>query len=387
MDKNLADIFTDLLKIANYNYDVSKYRWYVDNERELVFEELNATPNDILFEGYNYQSPKVDKKSSDIINKILAFRTKVADRYSTEYVAAYQDTESQARLGLFEKKMIFPDYADTTTIGNIANSIIKQYAFPSKRIQIKNLLRETPLLFGHYGLTNKRDFYWQILAECDVTTGWNTANLTVTTFSVSTEKVLTGLRSLKFVTANGSLGDYVEYTLDEILYFPINLRFYIYFVTTAISIKLIFIDKDDAQLEVEAKLIPDEWQKIEKSIEEIISIGFMKVSDGKLKVQYDVSNSGFMKVRHLVQAGIGSIKKIRVYINSNTATTFYIDRIEASSNMYRYSKLLLKQSKYTLSSLGFFVDAVFGGEADSIITEIDQRAVNGEIALDIYAKQ
>ncbi|MHA1302132.1 MAG: LamG domain-containing protein [Candidatus Heimdallarchaeaceae archaeon] len=381
-DKNLFDVFSELLKIANYDYDTTKYRWYVDNERELVFEEINTTSQETYFEGYDYQSPKVDKKGSEVVNKILAFRTKLADRFSTEYVATYQDTESQGRLGIFEKKMIFPDYADNTTIQNISNSIINQFAYPSKRVRIKDLVVTNPLSFGFYGLANKRDYYWQLLAECDTLTGWDTGNLTVTTFSVSTDKVLTGLRSLKFITADGSLGDYVEYTLDEILYFPVNLRFYIYFLTTAISVKLVFIDKDDAQVEIEAKQITDEWAQIESSIEEVTDLGFMKVSDGFLKV-----SDGFMKVRHLALAGITSIKKIRIYINSNTVTTFYIDRIEASANMYKYAKLLLKQSNYTLSSLGFFVDAVFGEKVDSIITEIDQRAIDGEIALDIYAKQ
>ena len=109
--------------------------------------------------------------------------------------------------------------------------------------------------------------------------------------------------------------------------------------------------------------------------------------NGNLLVDFDGSNQGAMLVRQQLSVGATSIKSIRIKIDSNIATNFYVDRIEVLSNSYKYSELLLKQIKYNLTSLGLFADLSFGGRVDSIIDEINDKVKDGDIALNIFAKQ
>jgi len=435
-DKNLFEVYTDLLRIANKDWDSAKYRFYVDNEKDLVFEQINETITKNLFEGYDYQLPEVSQDISKVINKVLAFRTTAADPKTAEFVDTYEDTESQGRFGIFEKKITFPDFADTTTIQNIANSILKKWAEPIKKVQIENLrifqgtqkfsevgllnpgsgeetwlvdqtseIQDSVLLrserrigvdefnFGLWAISNKRDLYWNLIAECDSLSGWDDSLLNNTVLTVSNERVLTGKRSLKFAIGANSMGESAEFTLDKTLFFPQTLRFYLYFASTQVSIKFIVVDINDAEVEYELDLdLTDEWQVITKQLGITVDPdGFLTVIEngggGFLLLDFDGSNQGQNKLRHQLVAGVTSIKAVRIEINSNTATTMYVDRIEVSANTYKYHELLLKQIKYNLSSLGSYADLSFGDRADSLIDEIDEKVKDGNIALKIFSKQ
>jgi len=435
-DKNLFDVYSRLLSIANKDWDSAKYRFYVDNEKELVFEQINETIIKNLFEGYDFQKPDVSQDTSKIINKVLAFRTTVADPKTAEFVDTYEDTESQGRFGIFGKKITFPDFADTTTIANIANSILLRWANPIEKIMLENipifqgtqkysevgilnagsgeqewlidpdgasedniLLRSERTIgldevnFGLWGISNKRDLYQNLISECDSLTGWDDSNLNNTVLTVSTDRVLTGKRALKFAIGANSLGEYAEFTLDRTLFFPQELRFYIYFDTTQVSIKFIVVDINDAEVEFEIDLdLVDEWQVLNKQLGQTVDPdGFLTVvhngGGGFLLLDFDASNQGQNKLRHQLVAGATSIKSVRIEINSNVATTMYVDRIEVSADNYNYHELLLKQIRYKLSSIGSFANLIFGERADSLIDEIKEKVKAGDIALNIFAKQ
>ena len=435
-DKNLLDVYSTLLKIANNDWANAKYRFYVDNEKDLVFEQISETIVKNLFEGYDFQFPEVTQDTSNLINKVLTFRTTVADPKTAEFVAIYEDTESQGKYGIFEKKITFPDFADTTTISNIANAILNRWADPITRMQIKDIpifqgiqkfseigilndgggdelwlvdpdgSSETNILlrsertigldeinFGLWALSNKRDLYWNLISECDSLTGWDVSNLSNTVLTVDTARVLTGKRALKFAIGASSLGEYAEFTLDRTLFFPQELRFYIYFDTTQISIKFIVVDVNDAEVEFELDLdLTNEWQVILKQLGQTVDPdGFLTVIEngggGFLLLDFDSSNQGQNKIRHQLVAGANSIKSVKIGINSNTATTMYMDRIEVSANNYKYHELLLKQVRYNLSSIGSFAELAFGERVDSVIDEINGKIKDGNVALKIFSKQ
>jgi hypothetical protein len=392
-DKSLFEVFNTLAQIANYDWDNDKYRWYVDNDKELVYDNVSDTIDKNYFEGYDYQAPEVVQESSEIINKILAYRTQSATPKATEYVATYQNTESQGKYGIREKKIVFPDYADSTTISNMSQDILDRNADPQLKITLDNLIVDTPLEYRRFAISNKRNpVHWFLAAECDTLTGWDIGGISVTTFSVSTDRVLTGRRALKFVTAAGSSGEFVVYTLPNILYFPILVRVYIYWDTTAIPVTFVTIDKADAEVDWSLEQITDEWAILTFRIGSDVQIrdlyvNYDAVTTGQLKVNYDASTIGFLQTLSDVLGGITSLKKVKIRIDSNTATTFYIDRIEVSANLYKYEELLLKQVRYNLTSLGLFAEAAFGERVDSIIDEIDSKVDAGNVALSIFAKQ
>jgi len=268
-DKNLFQIFTTLLEICNYDYDNAKYRFYVDNEKELVFELLSEDLQNNLFEGYQFQQPEVSLDNSKIINKIFAFRTKIASEQEVEYVSTYDDLVSQGKVGLFVKKITFPDYADNATIEKMCDFVLKRRADPQDKVEIENYEVNALVPFGKYGISNRRDLYWKVAMACDTLDGWNQAHLDDTTIELSSVHVLTGRQSLKFTTAIGSADEYAEYTLPGTLSIPLPrvTRVFAYFENVACQIKITFYDEDGNQANIDlASIFTDQWLKYSKEV-------------------------------------------------------------------------------------------------------------------------
>lgn len=139
VDRTLLDVFNELLNVANEDYDNYKYRFYIDNEQELVFELLFDDYLRNLYEGVHYQNPTVSIDTSQLINKILTYRTQTGVTDTVEYVNTVEDTGSQNRYGLAEEKLTFPDYISAATITNIADYIIKRNKDPQTIISISDL--------------------------------------------------------------------------------------------------------------------------------------------------------------------------------------------------------------------------------------------------------
>ena len=302
-DKNLFEVFTKILQIANNDYENAKYRFYVDNEKDLVFELMDETLQTVLFEGFQYQTPEVSEDNSNIINKVLTFRTTSIDPKTAEFVATYQDTASQGRYGLFERKITFPDFIDTTTIAKIADFILKRRSLPQTKIAIENVeifrtdkrFTELGILnngsgdddwevdqtgsvrdqvkmtsgirrglqeieFGNWGIANKRSLFWAIVAECDTLTGWDLTNLVVTTAVLSSTRVLTGRQSIKFTTGAGSENEYAEFTLSQEIPLALLARIYLYFEGTVDKIRVTFYDTFGNDKSIEFGTIEDSFE-------------------------------------------------------------------------------------------------------------------------------
>lgn len=426
-DKDLLFIFDQLLQIANYDYDDTKYRFYIDNDGYFVFEEISEDIQKTIFEGFQYQEPEVTEENSNIINKILAFRSTSADPKEVEYVNTYQDTGSQARFGLLEKKITFPDYINDTTIANIAAFILQRRANPVDKVGINNYIIDTTLIFGKYIIANRRAYYWLLADDCDDLNDWDTSALINTTISLSSDHVLTGRQSFKFITGPGSNGEFAEITLPDVIPFPILARNFLYYASVTPLMEITYFSAEGSEVTLKfgsleeelwlddisigedqmgvdpngsedivavdllAGSIINQWVRLTRSIELISGVEVFQVYDGitaeDFEVQYTTVDADLLFVRFVVEEGVLNVKRIRLTILTNAITTFYLDRMDIQANSYKWHRLQLEEARYRLSSVALFADMNFGEQADNVFTEIDNKVEDGDIALAIVAKQ
>jgi len=428
IDKNLFKVFETLLEIANYDYENEKYRFYVDNDKDFVFELISDSFQTKLFEGYQYQLPEVSVDNSKIVNKILAYRTELANPDVVEYVATYQDTESQGQFGIFERKITFPDYIDTTTISKICAFLLTRKSFPGNKIKIENYEVSFALVFGKYGIFNRRELYWRIIADCNTLSGWDTS-ISNTTFELSETHVLTGKRSLKFTTAAGSNGEYVEYILDEAIPLPQIVRIFAYFESITIEFRITFYDDFGNEITIDPgssnqTLFSNQWIKLSEEIDQKTTVDNMIVdpngatddfiinldaeTEDDLDVRYEILIDnisadpngatddlevnlsavvdGNLDVKYREQSGLLGVKKVRITMLTDTVAIFYIDRIDVFANIYNFYELQLEEIEYNLASIGLFANMNFGEKEDSILDEIKDQVKEGSTALEIFSK-
>lgn len=432
-DKNLFDVFSTLLQIANYDYNNTKYRFYVDVEKDFVFELISEDYQAAIFEGYQYQAPEVSEDSSNVINRILAFRTTQSDPKTAEYVNAYEDTASQGRYGLFEKKITFPDYIDTTTIQKIAATILQRRSLPQTKIAIQNveifrprtiftglgildngsgpedwildkdvstqdqtLLRSDfrrgleQINFGNYAISNKRNKIWEILAECDTLTGWGVSHISSTQLSLSTAKVLTGRRSMKFEVASGSYGEYIELTLENEILLPQAARAYVYFDSILDQIQVRFYDTLGNYKDLQFGVL-DNILAVDKDVS---TEGNMDVDTATETLELDINTLNLTTIDQWIKLStevligeIVNIKTIRITMLSDNVFSFYLDRLDAYADVCKFHSLQLEEVTYFLSSKLFSANLNFGELEDNIIDEIDKKVEDGDVALAIFSKQ
>lgn len=393
-DKTLFECFELLNGIANKDYETAPYTWGVDEEKELYYSAIPTTEQSHIFEGYHYQKPKVNKVSSKIINKILTYRTTIADSSVTEYVATYEDVNSQELYGLFETKITFPDFVDTTTIANIANGILEKNADPFYVMEIEDLPVRDKKNIGFYAMSNRRDKYFLSVNELEDLTEWDTTQMLNTTPTIDSTEVFTGRKALKLVCTSSSSGDYMEHTLSEPIQFPDLFRMFVLLGSSTSNITVRLYDSSNNIVDLkfgESGDLSGEWIKRLTEVSIILDTGFLEVdydvsNSGFMIVDYDVSNSGQVIVDTLVREAVGDISKVRITINSNTSNTVYIDAMSVEANTYLYRKLLVEEISYQLgkSVLAFLT---LGGKVDSLIDGIKDNVSDGNIALSIFSKQ
>jgi len=226
-DKSLFEVIQTINQIANEDWETAQYRWFIDNERTINFAEIPQEADRGIFEGFNYQNPTVEDDDSKIINRVLLWRTSSADSKETEYITTLNDTDSQGKYGIRDKKITFPDFMDTTTINKFGNAVLQRFKDPKTRVGIDDL-EGIDFPFSFYKLTDRFDEYWQLMSECDDFDNWDLSNVDDTSVELSTEQVLTGRRSIKCTTDVGSLNEYIQLNLPTPIFGPNLFRFYLF---------------------------------------------------------------------------------------------------------------------------------------------------------------
>jgi len=244
-DKTLSEVIETILQIANVDYNNEQYRWFIGNDKKLNFSLISQTAERTIFEGFNYQSPEVEEDENNIINKIFAYKTDEVETKELTFVAIYEDTDSQGKYGVRDKKIVFPDFIDDTTLSNFCNGIIEKEKEPQTKVLIEDL-EGVDFPFSFYKLSDRIDFYWQLLSECDSFDDWDISAAVDTTVTLSTEQVLTGRRSIKCVTEDGSFNEFIQYNAPTPVYGPSLFRFYL-FLEEAMNLEVTLIGTDDIE--------------------------------------------------------------------------------------------------------------------------------------------
>jgi len=424
-DNTLLQVFKRLLDVANNDYENAKYIFYVDTDKEINFELLS---NDLVanyFEGFQYQAPEVSEDTSNLLNQILAYRTKAAAQNEVEFVNTYESVPSQSENGLYNKKIVFPDYLDTTTIANICNFLLRRYENPQKRVAIKDFELNNKLQFGEYLISNRRDAYWFVGAKMDTLDGWDTSAFINSTVELASDHLLTRKQILKFTVGAGSAGEFIEYTLPAPVTFAYIGRIFIYFSSSISPISIIFTDENGAEARLEFAVSYDdlliydgvstdtlslndsfkiddmtigyslsallnEWIKFKDIIETSFTdiIQNLDVFNGTIFDSLDVDDgSGQDSLDVSGKVTLTEIVKTKILINTDEPAVFYIDRVDLLSNAYNSNSLQLEQINYNLRSSQLFADMHFGEREDNVLDELKQDSEAGDIALNIFAKR
>ncbi len=395
-DKRLDQVFDSLLEICNTSYATAQYRYFVDKDRYLNFELISTDDVAIYYEGFDYQSPEVETINNKLVNKILAYRTEVADPKAVEYVATYSDADSITNNGEQAEKLTFPDYATTLTIKNISDSIIAQYKDPFTKIQISNLpITEVPE-FGFYRIVNKRQRFFQDVATFESLTNWNTTGMATTVPTISDAHVFTGRAALKLVTASGSDGEIMFKNISPIISFPTVFKFNAYLdnIVAVGEADVIISDTfgNIITLPVGQNNEPSgQWLKYTVLIDIINETALLAVdidgsTSGLMLVDIDISTSGNLRLQKLLQAGILNLDKVTVEAKTDLVTEMYFDQFSVESVSYKQHTLILEEAALSLGR-SQLTALVLGDSSDSIIKEINDETAAGKAALEVFSKQ
>lgn len=394
-NKPLYDVLNQIILIANKDYLTTQYYWTIDKDRNIIFDSID-TVNDLqknLFEGYNFQDPIVDSIDS-VINKLKVFRAKNTSTNETELVNTYDDTNSQGQFGIKERKILFPDYADTTTINNIANAILERFQVPEKRINIKEYSEQTLLDYGYYGLSIKPDDYYFLINNMNDISNWNTTNLINTVATNSQNQVFIGGQNIKIDLSSGSSSEFMTYTLPTKIIGPQKVRFYIYYDTVVANLQVEVIDSDGNSLLItpENTLNNDNWIKIEAAVESTLfnDIYEVKLTGPGAIENYDINIGSGLDTYGILYGSsnyIRDIASVKITFLDNNVRTLYLGYLDCFSRVWAYNRLRVLKSTYKFKNNYFTSDIEFGEKQDSLIDEFVKETMQGNLAFDIYSKQ
>lgn len=377
--KTIDKALQDILEIANINYTTIQFRYGIDENKQFYFSYIDLDPIMGLFEGYQFQNPDVKENLKSVINQIDIYRAK-ENSQDVEFVSRIEDTESQGNYGLRNKDITISDFVDTATAERIATAIIERFKEPLLEISIKDLGTDLyPFsLNDYYTINNKRDDYKTTINEFEDVTKWDLTNATNTTIIDTDEKVLSGKRAFKITTNINSLGEYIEYTLEEAFNFPSTLRIY---VSQSEPGELFGVEMED---EGENTISLDTIYILGENGEYIAGEnGYLieaEVSGVDLRLVED-----YQEQRYDISA-LDNIKKFRIYFLTSDTTTLYFDRFDIFSMTYKQHKIAIEKIEYKQQGNAILADVIFGEEFDNIINDIKKIDDNQINLFNIFQK-
>lgn len=376
-DLSLYDIMIQLIGICNFNYQTTQYEFGVDSTTEFYFRPLQD--KEWFFEGFNYQNPKTNEDSSNIINTVFMFRTfQGVDKQFVTYYDKAEDTESVALYGIREKKLTVPYYTDDTTLDKLATAIIEHYKAPIKNIEVYNLKTDTYLEFGIYGINNKPQTQRNIIDEFNDLDDW-TIDDSNSTISIETTRVFTGRRAFKW-DIDTSSGDYIEKEFNHI-YNPHLLKFYARYADVGTFLR-ITITGDPGYEENNALYNTDNALVNTDNKIYLTPPAFIYTKD----LPAQITNEWIEHTYDLT--GLFHISKVKIEIIADDDTTIHLDRLVIYSHSWYNSVLALEEVEYEFGNSSFKVKkANFGSGAETLTKDIEEINNLNSIPLDIFSKQ
>jgi hypothetical protein len=378
-NKKINVIIERLLEIANYNYTEDQYRLGVDNEMEFFFEKIDNDTITGFFEGYQYQNPDVNTNKNDIINQIKIYRSQ-EDSQQVELITTVEDLTSQGLYGLKFKKLIVADFVDANTAIKIAQSILEFRKDPQKIIEIGNInVGTTPFTFGFYDIHNKNDFYIEKVSDFEQLSDW-TINSVGTTITVIQDNVFSERNAFKIVTSANSIGDFMEIELENAVYFPEQLIFYVNQNPLGEVINIQIEDEDGNILGLSEGflLLEDGGFLLQENggrlLLEDLNVGIdIRIVDEYQKQVFDLTS-------------LTNVKKIKISFITNNIFTLYFDRMEIKYKGYKYNNLVLDSIKYESSRSNILANMTFGDKVPSIVNDIKEVKDESDNILGIFEK-
>jgi hypothetical protein len=376
-NKDVLSVITTILQIANHDYNNAEYRWFIDEQRMLHFEEIIRDSERGLFEGFNYQSPKILVADDNITNRVLAYKSSTTSQGELVYMGTYNDTESQGKYGVKSRKLVFPTTVDLDTLELMVNSVIEKDKEPKTKIKIGNL-QGIDYPFKFYNISNRIDEYWKLLSECDSFNDWDLSLAVASIITLSSEKVLTGRQSIKCDIQGGSLNEEIILTPPAPIFAPSLFRMYMYLeeafnfdiiVKSVSGVETLF-DLGTTDLKLEAGTAGGV-----KNVET-----YTGSSLKNLGITIQISYVG-QWLKFEVPLTTRSIESVSIRFKSDADTTGYIDRIEVLSKSYDTHKLTLEKIDYVLDKDFALSTAEFGREFPSLADAISDKVSDGQIML------
>jgi hypothetical protein len=378
-NKTIDKAMKSLLEIANFDYNSEQYTYGIDTVKQFYFEKIPTDIETGLFEGYQYQNPDVKETTNEIVNKIDIFRAQ-EDSQQVEFITSVSDSDSIELYGEKYETMTISDFVDTNTAIKIAEAKIEHKKDPIVTAEIKDLVTEAnPYPIRFYYLNNKVNDYIKLIDEFNNLNDW-TRNIVNTTVTVETNKVLSGKKAFKCVLASGSDGEYIEFELDETLYYPTALILWISQNPAGDTLAIRVFDEDGNFIDLGSGLYELEDGTGFYELED--ESGFYDLELGTI----DIDIVDDYQKRRFDATGIENIKKIRIIFKRSTNFTIYLDRLEIETNTYLQRELILDKIKYTMDKNRTLADCTFGDEIDNIIEDIKKIDDKNRNIYDIFTK-
>jgi hypothetical protein len=410
-NKKVDKIITELLGIANKDYNTQQYRWGINKDLKFFFEPVSNNLQRTFFEGFQYQNPDVNTEIGKIINKILIYRA-IEGTNDTEFVSSIEDGNS---IGLFDERsedLIISDFADTTTAENIAKEKIEIFKEPITAIKVNNLIPEQqPFTPGFYKLVNKKDRYVKVISEAESLDDW-TLSLTKTSVTVSTEKVLTGKKAFKVITASGGKGDFIELILDDPIYYPTQLRFYVSQdkFGNAINIQAfdtegntfgteegLLLKEDGGQILLEngtdslalepgglalTLLLENDYQRQVFDIDNLRNIE-------RLRINFNTQEFGIIIEENNTPTGVLVKEEDNadwILQEGDKQYLLYLDRFEVQTKSYKANTIIFNEITYDFNDNNLISSAKFGKKVTSAVSSIKTLSDKQKNIANIFQK-
>jgi flagellar basal body rod protein FlgC len=369
-----------LLETVNTNFTNTQYEFGIDKYKHVYFRPLSNDLQGGYFEVYQYQEPDVESNIDKLINQIDIHRTQ-ENSDTTEYVTSVQDTESQALYGLRQKDLLIPDYLDISDATRIATSQLERNKDPEISYQIENLpIEDEPFVMGKYALNSKRDEYSILISDAEQLSDW-TQSVTNTTITQATDRVYTGKRSIKAVTANGSVNEYIEIELDNAVYFPDVFRFFVSQNPRGTAFNVILFDEDGNAVDIESIIRITEGSKVRITEDGRIR----ELEAGSTGIEIKIQGV-FTEVRFRL-SGVQNIKKLRIVFSTNDSFDIYFDRFETITNTYFQRQLFIDELDYLFTNNKAVANVQFGSKFPNLVDEVKEIKDEQSTIFGIFEKR
>lgn len=377
-NNTLDKVMETILAMSNENYDTIQYRYYINKEKEFVFERINTSVRYGFFEGYQFQEPEVEINSDEIVNIVRVWRNN-EDTDTMIYINEYQNSDSVDLWGERIRKLTVPNYVTNDTAERIANAIINRKKNAIIKEEITNLLIEDmPYPIGFYNLFNRQTNYIDPISNFERLSDW-TKNINNTTIATDSSRNITGQNSYKCNLTSGSNGESIEFELDDAIYFPEKIILYVNQEEAGEYFDF-FIYDDDGNVESIGQtlfIITNENERI------ITDAGIYIISNDR-SLRIDIE-SDFFRLE-LPIFSLNNVKKFKIIFISNENIRINFDRLDVKAFIWKTNNLISDSFTYMIENANIKVNGVFGEKMASIVDDIEEISDKQQNVIDIFEK-